>query len=144
MTARRHPRVPAELPAGLLRPDGSVLVPSDVAGELLAAAVRDLTARARRDGLTVSDRALRVLQALHEAAERHDTTPPAPAGTGAGTHASASPTVITTTHAADLLGCTDSYVRRLCRAGRLTGERVGPLWLIDQASLNAYRYRRNP
>ncbi|MGI5182233.1 helix-turn-helix domain-containing protein [Dactylosporangium sp. CA-152071] len=126
--------------ARLLRPDGSVLVPGDVAGELLAAAVRDLTARARRDGLLVSARAQRILLALHEAAERHEQT-----STAAGTEPVAPATVagrVAAAQAAGLLGCTESYVRRLCRAGRLAGERVGPVWLVDTESLDAYRYRR--
>ncbi|AYF31471.1 hypothetical protein CSH63_29300 [Micromonospora tulbaghiae] len=129
--------LPADL-AGLLRPDGAVLVPGEVAGELLAAAVRDMTARARRDGLSVSPRAVVVLQALHVAAERHDTDrfanepPPRPAAK----------VEIDSEDAAQRMGCTAQHVTRLCRAGRITGRQVGRVWLIDRASLDSYRFRR--
>jgi excisionase family DNA binding protein len=117
-------------------------VPPDVAGELLAAAVRDLTARARRDGLLVSARAARVLQALHDAAERHDA---GQAGSDDGTpDAPTAKVEISATDAAKLLGCSAEYARRLCRSGRIHGRRIGRAWLIDTASLDAYRYRRNP
>lgn len=132
MTVRHALTGPVELP------DGSVIVPPDVAGELVAAAVRDLTARARRDGLAVSARAIAALEALHRAAERYDAAmfvdEPAPA---------ASPTVeIATQDAASAMGCTVQHVTRLCRSGLIRGRRIGRAWLVDQASLDAYRFGR--
>ncbi|MFV2102810.1 helix-turn-helix domain-containing protein [Micromonospora sp. LOL_024] len=131
MSGLHHPAGPVELP------DGSVIVPADVAGELLAAAVRDLTARARRDGLAVSGRAVAVLQALHEAAVRHDTT-----SSGPGTPTATTPMVEISTHeAATLMGCSAEYVRRLCRSGVVIARRIGPAWLIDRPSLDRHRHR---
>lgn len=129
----------------LLRPDGSVIVPAAIAREVLRALTRDLTARVRADGGEVSPGARRLLYALHAAAEAHDrapvvdavadpmidteTVPPAP-GT----------VEITATDAAGRLGCSAQYMRTLIRAGRVSGRRAGArLWLVDVASLDAYR-----
>lgn len=123
---------------GLLRPDGSVVVPAHLAGELLAAAVRDLTARARRDATLVSPPALRVLQALHQAAVRHDERP---SGSAAGTpEGEPSRVEVSTGQAAMVMGCSASYMRRLCRSGAVSARRIGTAWLIDSASLDAHRY----
>jgi excisionase family DNA binding protein len=40
--------------------------------------------------------------------------------------------------AAETSGYTEQYVRRLLRAGRLEGTRVGQVWLIKLASLEAH------
>jgi excisionase family DNA binding protein len=132
--------------SNLLQPDGSVLIPAAVAGELLAAAVRDLTARARRDGLLVSARAARVLQALHEAAERHDEDQAATAATSdSGSPPAPTSTVgaaVTVTEAAAQLECSPRWVRYLAETGRIAGRRTGRVWLLDPASLDTYRRHR--
>ncbi|WUQ57126.1 helix-turn-helix domain-containing protein [Streptomyces virginiae] len=46
---------------------------------------------------------------------------------------------LTAEQAALLLGCSTEYVRRLARTGRVLARRAGPAWLIDPASLDAYR-----
>lgn len=128
--------------APLLRPDGSVVVPGEVAGELLAAAVRDLTARARRDGLLVSARALRVLQALQEAAVRHDEDQAAASATGSTHEPSATlGTALTVAETAALMQCSPRWVRYLAETGRITGRRSGRVWLLDAASVKQYRTR---
>ncbi|MFJ6934463.1 helix-turn-helix domain-containing protein [Streptomyces sp. NPDC101132] len=122
--------------AGLLRPDGAVLVPAAVAGEVLRALVRDLTARVRADGGEVSPGVRLLLYALHAANEQHGRQ----AGSGNGTPEQAPATVeVTAQQAAELLECSAEYARRLARLGRLHARRVGPVWLVDAASLDAYR-----
>ncbi|MES9804976.1 helix-turn-helix domain-containing protein [Streptomyces cinereoruber] len=124
-------------PARLLRADGAVVVPAEVAGEVLRALVRDLTARIRADGGEVSPAVRRLLYALHEAAQHPGT---APASSGPGTPPAAPATVeLTAPEAAYLLECSPEYVRRLARTGRVLGRRAGRVWLIDPASLDSYR-----
>jgi excisionase family DNA binding protein len=41
--------------------------------------------------------------------------------------------------AARVIGCVDSRVRQLLRAGRLAGERVGRDWLVERTSAESYR-----
>ncbi|WP_405801942.1 helix-turn-helix domain-containing protein [Streptomyces sp. NBC_01506] len=47
---------------------------------------------------------------------------------------------VTARQAAALLACSPGFVRRLARSGHLQGHKAGPVWLIDRASLDAYRY----
>ena len=123
-----------------LRPDGSVVIPGDVAGEVLRALVRDLTARVRADGGEVSPSVRRVLYALHDATQRAEQPEP---GSDNGTPAVLPATVELTAHqAALLLECSPEYARRLARSGRVHARRAGPAWLIDSASLDAYRKGR--
>lgn len=137
MTAPADPGI-----ARLLRPDGSVTVPPSVAGEVLRALVRDLTARARADGGELSPDARRVLHALHAAAVRGDHTRP---GSGDGTPQQSPATVeLTAAEAALAMRCSPSYARRLARSGRVRARRAGPVWLIDSASLDAYRTGSTP
>lgn len=48
-------------------------------------------------------------------------------------------TLISSSEAAKVIGCVDSRVRQLLRAGTLAGRRVGRDWLVDRASAEAYR-----
>jgi excisionase family DNA binding protein len=128
--------------ARLLRPDGSVMVPPSVAGEVLRALVRDLTARARADGGELSTEARRVLHALHAAAVRGDHTEPSSSG---GTSDQSPATVeLTAAEAAFAMRCSPSYARRLARSGRVRARRAGPVWLFDSESLDAYRTGSTP
>lgn len=126
--------------------DGSVIVPGDVAGDLIAAVVRDLRNRARRDGLSVSARTVAVLTALQHAAVRHEERQAAPTATSeVGSVPPPSLTVwITAREAASAMGCSEEWVRALCRSGAVMGRRAGTTktapWLIDTASLDRYRY----
>lgn len=119
---------------------GAVVVPAEVAGELLRAVIRDLTVQARRDGMLVSDRARAVLHALHLAAVDHDRACSATGSTGA------EPVIIrpqvtamTIKEAAAELECSPRWVRSLVAAGRLRARRSGRVLLVDAADLDAYR-----
>ncbi|MGW0596113.1 helix-turn-helix domain-containing protein [Streptomyces sp. NPDC002776] len=128
--------------ARLLRPDGSVMVPASVAGEVLRALVRDLSGRARADGGEVSPEARRVLYALHAAAVQDEGAGPAFAPE---TPVRAAASVeLTARQVAEILGCSAQYARTLARSGRVRARRAGPAWLIDSASLDAYRTGRSP
>lgn len=126
--------VPVELP------DGSVIVPAALAGPVRRILIRDLAQHIRTDGGAPTTAVRQLVYALARA-EHHaqaDTD-----GSDTGTPPPAPATVeISTTAAAVVLGCSESYVRRLCRSGRLHGRRAGRrTWLIDRASLDAWRYR---
>ncbi|MGW1799155.1 helix-turn-helix domain-containing protein [Streptomyces sp. NPDC001984] len=111
-----------------------LVVPPDVARELLRPVVLGLAARVRADGVPLSPRAVAFLTALHRTAEQAEPgfpteTPTAPAATvelGMG-------------EVAALLECSPQYARRLAREGRLRARRAGRIWLVDPASLDAYR-----
>jgi excisionase family DNA binding protein len=121
-------------PDDLVLPDGTVLIPPDVARELLRPLVLGLAARCRADGTTLSPRTVRLLHALHNAAEHQ-------ASSVTGTPTPATATVeLTAPEAAQLIGCSTEYVRRLARTGRLHGRRAGTAWLIDRTSLDTYRH----
>jgi excisionase family DNA binding protein len=40
--------------------------------------------------------------------------------------------------AAEIIGCTDGRVCQLCRAGKLTAEKIGRDWLVQKASAEEY------
>jgi excisionase family DNA binding protein len=122
----------------LYQEDGSVVIPASIAGEVLRAVVRDLTERVRTDGGEVSSAARGVLRALHAAASQ-----PSREGDGSefGTPSDQGASVreVTVATAAELLGCSQRYVRRLAESGRVAARRDGWIWLIDRASLDAFR-----
>ncbi|WP_155059737.1 excisionase family DNA-binding protein [Streptomyces blattellae] len=130
----------------LTRADGSVIVPASVAGEVLRALVRDLTARVRADGGEVAPGVRRLLYALHTAAQRADAfdsvTAPFDSTAATGTAPGQSGTVCVA-EAAALMGCTPRHVRALIADGRLSAERVGArVWAIDADALDHYRHHR--
>ena len=43
--------------------------------------------------------------------------------------------------AAQIRGCDDSYIRRLCRDARVKAVKVGRDWLIDEQSVRDFRPR---
>jgi excisionase family DNA binding protein len=47
--------------------------------------------------------------------------------------------LITTSEAADMIGCIPRRVRQLIAEGRLAGRRMGRDWLVQRASVEAYR-----
>ncbi|MBM7091038.1 helix-turn-helix domain-containing protein [Streptomyces sp. S12] len=126
----------------LLRADGSLVIPASLARAVLRVLVRDLSERVRSDGGEVSPAVRGVLRALHEAAVR----PGGEGGSGAGTAGEGAASVgeVTAADAAELLGCSPRYVRRLAGSGRVAARRAGPVWLIDRASLDAYRTGGGP
>jgi excisionase family DNA binding protein len=123
-----------------------VLVPAEVAGILLRVLVLGLRELVRADGGEVSPAMRRLLYALHAAAEHQDQAEEANDRAGAGPLSSAARTAsaghATVREAAELLGCSERWVQRLARRGVLPARRVGPLWLIEAAALDSYRYGR--
>ncbi|WP_317992358.1 excisionase family DNA-binding protein [Streptomyces sp. JV180] len=120
--------------AGLLRPDGSVVIPGPLAGPVLRVLLRDVGARLSVDGGKVAPGLPGLLWALKEAADRAE----AEGGSAPGTPAERPVSVeISTAEAAQQLGCSEGYVRRLARAGRLRGRKVGPVWLVTEAAIVA-------
>lgn len=115
-----------ELPS-LLRPDGTIIIPAAVAGDVLRLLVLGLTVRVRADGGELGPTARRVLWALHEAAQRTEQT-----GFADETSAPAPATVEirTAQEMAVVMGCSVQYVRRLCASGALHARRAGRSWLI--------------
>lgn len=133
---------PATDLSGLLRPDGSVVVPPSIAREVLRAIVRDTTQRVRAHGGEIPPATRRLLFALHESAQRDDTEAlAAQQGSASGTPPERSATVdlLTVAEAAERLECSPRYVRRLARSERITARRTAAGWLIDPVSLDHYR-----
>ncbi|MFJ9217878.1 helix-turn-helix domain-containing protein [Streptomyces sp. NPDC102383] len=112
-----------------------VVVPRGAEAGVFTAVMRYVSDRARDGGaLTPDMRAF--LAALNRAASCAPETPtPAPA------------TVVTSrvlgvAEAAELLGCSRQYVRRLCQAGQLPATRITGGWVIEAAALDDYRHGR--
>lgn len=133
MTAQPEPPPGARR---LVRADGAVVVPPEIAGELLRFLTVGLTERVRADGGEVSRSARRVLYALHTAAVRADQQPAFVSETRAAPSGSVE---LTAQQVADILGCSPQYARSLVRTGQLHGRRAGRAWLIDPNSLDRYR-----
>jgi excisionase family DNA binding protein len=144
-----HRNQPDEPPLDLVRPDGSVVIPSAVAGDVLRALVRDLTARVRADGGEIGPGVRRLLYALHTAAQHAEHRATTATGierssdSGTAPPAPATVTEVSVNEAAALLGCSPEYVRRLVRTGAFTARRIGArIWAIDRATLDNYRHGR--
>ncbi|MFI0134748.1 helix-turn-helix domain-containing protein [Streptomyces luteogriseus] len=123
--------------ARLLRPDGSVVIPPELAAEVLRTLVVGATQQARTDGGVIGPAARRLLHQLYEAAQHAHARDRADVGSHTADH----PTVeITVAEAALLMGCRPRWIRTLLESGRLRGRRVNSrLWLVDRASLDHYR-----
>ncbi|KOG77370.1 hypothetical protein ACZ90_59460 [Streptomyces albus subsp. albus] len=128
-----------EVARRLLRPDGSVVIPGPLAGPVLRVLLRDVGARLSVDGGKVVPGLPGLLWALKAAADRAE----AEGGSAPGTFAERPVSVeISTAEAAQQLGCSEGYVRRLARAGRLRGRKVGPVWLVAEAAIVASETER--
>ncbi|MFE7237914.1 helix-turn-helix domain-containing protein [Streptomyces sp. NPDC057580] len=148
---RRNPRVEQTLDVAV--DDGSVVIPAAVAGDVLRALVRDMTARVRADGGEVPAGVRRLLYALHTAAQRTERraeerrTPPAieqSSDNGTALQPTATVAYVSVGEAAALLGCSAGYVRRLARAGIVQARRIGArAWAVDRAALDQYRHGGN-
>jgi excisionase family DNA binding protein len=113
--------------AGLLRPDGSVLVPPSVASELLRLLVKQLIADARSTGGQPTATARMLLSALYEAAQQHEQQ-----GVATDTPDVEQPSQgLTVREVAARMGCSTSWVRQLLADGRLTGRRAGGVWIVE-------------
>lgn len=123
------------------RPDGSVIVPAALVRPLRAI-LSGYVAGCARDGAVPTPALRRLMWALASASQHTDPRPGSATGTTPG---GGRIVEISTTDAAALLGCSVEYVRRLCRTGGVNAHRAGRrAWLIDRASLDAWRYGRNP
>lgn len=118
--------------------DGSVIVPARLASTVFAATTLYLSDRTRVSGGALTPEARELLRALHAGAQGLAHI----AGSTDGTPDPNSCNVVTVTarQAAQQLACSPGFVRRLARSGRLHGHKAGPVWLIDRASLDAYRF----
>lgn len=131
----------ADLPPGahgLVREDGSVVVPPALAGEVLRRLLRDLTAEMQANGGRLSPQVYRLLWALRgaqDADEKGYTLTCTPGGSAAGTRVAGAAIVeISTAEAARRMGCSESYARRLARSGQVPARKVGTQWLITPAA----------
>ncbi|WP_200214978.1 helix-turn-helix domain-containing protein [Micromonospora coerulea] len=118
-----------------------MVVPAHLAGAVRRILVRDLAQHVRANGGAPTQDVRQLFYALARAEHQHDQ---AAEGFATETTPAAPPIVeISTDDAAALLECSAQHVRRLCRSRRLMARRVGQrAWLIDPASLDAYRHRR--
>lgn len=120
----------------LLREDGSVVIPAALAGPVLRVLLRDVGARLKADQGAVPSSVSGLFWALALAAERAEAEESSGAGTVSERPVSME---MSTAAAARQLGCSEGYVRRLARSGRLQGRRLGPVWLVDEAAIVARR-----
>ncbi|MFD3972942.1 helix-turn-helix domain-containing protein [Streptomyces cyaneofuscatus] len=118
----------------LLREDGAVIVPAELSAVVLRVLLRDVGARLQSDRGAVPLSTSSLLWALALAAERAEAEGSSACGTPAERPVSVE---VSTAAAARELGCSESYVRRLARAGRLRGRKVGPVWLVAEAAIVA-------
>jgi excisionase family DNA binding protein len=129
----------AELPPGaarLVREDGSVIVPPQLAGEVLRILLRDLGARVRADGGELSTGVRDLLWTLHYAAQAEDErgvrSTHIPGGFADETSVTGGANVeISAREWAEQIGCSEQYARRMARSGRVSARRVGRQWLIS-------------
>ncbi|MGQ4355265.1 helix-turn-helix domain-containing protein [Streptomyces drozdowiczii] len=111
-----------------------MLIPPSLADPVLRILLRDVTARVSVDGGRVAPGVPGLLWALKAAAEREE----AEEGSAPGTPVERPVSVeIGIAEAALELGCSEGYVRRLARAGRLRGRKVGRVWLVTEAAIVA-------
>lgn len=131
--SRQRP-LPVELP------DGSVIVPAHLAGPVRKILARDLGEWIRQAGGEPSAGVRALVFALSRAEHHHDTAGFA----NESPHDEPPKLEISTSEAAQLLGCSGQWVRSLCRSGAVPGRRIGRAgrWLIDPSGLDAYRHGR--
>lgn len=108
---------------GLLRPDGSVLIPPGLTPDVLRRLVRDIVTEARSTGGQPSAAARQLLDALYAAAEHQHARPadePAPVEAAS----------LTVREMADRMGCSTQHVRKLLAGGKLDGRKSGGVWIV--------------
>ncbi|MEV7054111.1 helix-turn-helix domain-containing protein [Streptomyces microflavus] len=118
----------------LTRDDGAVVIPAALASPVLRVLLRDVGARLQSDQGAVPLPVTGLFWALALAAERAEAEVSSASGTPAERPVSVE---ISTAAAARELGCSEGYVRRLARAGRLRGRKVGSVWLVAEAAIVA-------
>jgi excisionase family DNA binding protein len=113
------------------------MTPED-ADEIARLVLSELRRRQRVDATPLRPSAEAAVVALIHASEQR------PGSTGGTSDDESANVEITARQAASHLACSPGFVRRLARSGRLKGHKAGPVWLIDKASLDAYRYGGTP
>lgn len=130
--------------AHLVRPDGSVVVPPEVADRVLRILVIGLSESVRRNaGGRPSQPVINVLHALNAAAAREEEQSSAN-GTDFGEKrimdSIQGGSWVTCREAAALLQCTDRAIRKACGQGRLPATKHGITWFINVQDLDRYRF----
>lgn len=126
----RHLEAPA-----LLLDDGSVVVPAEVAGEVLRALARHVTERARVDGGQASPACRTLLSALYEAARRPLRPVAVDGNDEAGPATLDVAGMVTVAQLAEASGQSPRTLRHWAASGRVRAHRVGRTWLIAPDSL---------
>lgn len=121
-------------PAVRVLADGAVTVPP-----ALAAAVREavltLYDRQLRQGATLTPDARDLLRALRQSATRSAPGTPTHRPDTMEEIRAVVRDRVSVAEAAARLSCSESYVRRLCRTGRLPARRIGNTWAVDSEAL---------
>jgi excisionase family DNA binding protein len=130
--------------AHLVRPDGSVVVPPEVADRVLRILVVGLNESVRRNaGGRPSEPVINVLHALNAAAAREEQS-----SSANGTEFGEKRTMdsiqggswVTCREAAALLQCTDRAIRKACGQGRIPATKRGTTWFISVQDLDRHRF----
>jgi excisionase family DNA binding protein len=101
-----------------------VLIPRDLAGPVGRLLAYAINRRNREDGVGPTPRMVALLREL-------DAVARSPYGSTPSAGASGDESWLSIAEAAAAMGCSPQYVRRLCRAGRVTARRVGREWLVS-------------
>lgn len=117
----------------------SVVIPDSLAGDVLRRIMRDLEREIRGNGGEVTAAARELLWALHYADQRHQQETRSSERTDS---AEVGSVEIGTADAAARMGCSQEWVSRLVRSGRVRGRIVGRVLLVEAASLDEYRFGR--
>jgi excisionase family DNA binding protein len=126
-------------PEELLADDGSALVPPHMAAGVFAVLWRHCKAEGDRHGAALGPDMHALLLALHRAASAPSSASATPTPAPATVDTSR---VLGVAEAAELLGCSRSYVRRLCHAGRIPATPLTGGWVIEAAALDDFRHGR--
>jgi hypothetical protein len=110
--------------AGLLSPDGSLIVPAGLAADVLRRLVRDMSNEAYMLGVVASPAAQRLLYELDAAARRYRDQAAEPAADPAPIEA------VTVRDMAERMGCSVQWIRQQLKTGRLTGRKSGRVWIV--------------
>lgn len=135
-------------PGDLVAEDGAVTVPAALVAEVRRALIRDSTEQLRRNGGGRTPLEVSALLSAFDVGVARAAGVSSVAGRrvrpdiGSGGREVAS-LGVSTSQAAERMGCDPSWVRRLARTGRLRGYRSGGVWVVDQTDLVAYLRERH-
>lgn len=122
--------------------DGNVVVPPKAARWVLDCLTHELArSRQRMDDWPI----IQMLQALQFAAIRESESSadrPFSSGSGRIELETDAPNFWVSGQVAELLGCTERSVRKMCASGRLPASKSGVTWLIAPADLETFRHNK--